>query len=159
MEISDSGAEIARFWDGKGRERGGAVDYRTMAVLLGEAGGGIREIPGLLYRVEGVLWFEDIPHENWLTRLFPSRPKGEPTVLRIPAAEIRGARVVSRRDALRCIEGRAASRDLVSLEGLRRTFGQPAVLWDLKDGRALFFEAAKQKELVAILTPAAGQPR
>jgi hypothetical protein len=159
MEISDNEAEIARFWDDKGRERGGTVEYRTLAVLLGEAGGGSREIPGLLYAVDGVLWFEDIPHENWLTKLFPSRTKTEPMALHNAIAETRGARVVSRKDAVRCIDGRAAPADLKPLAGIRKAFGQPAVQWDLADGRTLFFETAKQKELVALLTPDTGGPR
>jgi len=159
MAIDDNEAEIARFWDGKGRERGGTVGYRTMAVLLGGAGGGIREIPGLLYLVDGVVWFEDVPNGNWMTKLFPSRPKAEPTVLRLPVAETRGARIVSRGDALRCVCGRSTPALIGPLEGIRRAFGQPAVQWDLSDGRTLFFEAVKQKELLAILAAAAGGPR
>jgi hypothetical protein len=142
------------FWRQTGERRGGEVGYRTFATFLGIAGESPLGLPGLLYRVGDVLWFEDFEKDNWLARILSSKKSFQKTEVSFRVDEVAFTRVVSRRAASRAIAGSVAPGDLRPMPGLVRSFAASVLQVGLSNGTSLFFEVMLQAGLIAQLKKA-----
>ena len=81
----------AEFWRQTAESRGGPIGFKSFATLLGRSQAEILELPGLLYTVGQVAWFEDFERDNWLLRIVRTRRTFEKTELSFAMAEVRYA--------------------------------------------------------------------
>jgi hypothetical protein len=139
------------FWRETGEKRGGEVSFRSFATFTGASAGAPLGLPGLLYRVGDVFWFEDFERDNWLARILTSRSKFEKTEMSFRASDVEFTRVVSRGNAARCIVGKADPKSLRPMPGFARLFSGAVMQIGLSNGTSLFFEVMLQSDLVAQL--------
>jgi hypothetical protein len=142
------------FWRQTGEKRGGEVDFRTFATFLGVSGERLLALPGLLYRVGEAFWFEDFERDNWLSRILTSKQSFTKTELSFGRADVEFTRIVSRRNAYRCISGAAAAAELRPMSVVARFLSASVTQIGLKDGTSLFFETMLQAEFLAALKSA-----
>jgi hypothetical protein len=143
----------AEFWRQTGQKRGGEIGFFTFATLVGRTGGSILSLPGLLYLVGDLFWFEDFERDNWLSKIFAGRSKWEKTEISFSKSEVEFARVVSRVGAARCMAGAIVPRKVPSASVFTKMFSSPVTQVVLKDGSAIFFEVMLRKEFLAHMTP------
>src|SRR5208337_2723002 len=91
------------FWRQTAAKRGGEIGFLTFATLLGRSADQPLDLPGLLYTVGDMVWFEDFERDNWLAKIMGGRRKFEKTEVSFSKAEVRATRLVSRSGAMRCI--------------------------------------------------------
>jgi hypothetical protein len=139
------------FWRQTGERRGGEVGFRTFATFIGASGEKYLALPGLLYRVGDAFWFEDFERDNWLARIISSRQAFQKTEVSFRAAEVEFTRIVSRRNAARCVAGAAAPKGLRPMPALARLFSASVTQVGLSNGTSLFFEVMLQSELLGQL--------
>jgi len=153
LRPGDTGGErdLEAFWRGVGERRGGEVTFTTFATYLGRAGERPLVLPGLLYRVGDRFWFEDVPRDSWLLRIVPPRRPFAKTEIAFERSGVAFRNVVSRNTAYRCMAGRVAPGAAATLGRIERLYAVPVVQVGLADGGALFFEAMRERELVAEL--------
>ena len=142
----------AEFWQKTGERRGGTVGLFTFATLLGRSGDGVLGLPGLLYTVGDIVWFEDFERDNWLARILGSRQKYEKTELSFARPEVTFTRVVSRGAAYRCILGRVAPDAVPALSKFARFFISHAMQIGLQDSSSVFFEVMREEDLREFLS-------
>jgi hypothetical protein len=148
------------FWQQTAEKRGGQVGFLTFATLLGRAGDRPLDLPGLLYVVADVVWFEDFERDNWLARIVGGRRKFEKTELSFARSEIRSSRLVSRSSAMRCVTGGLAVEQLRPVSALARILSTPIVQVSLDNGTTLFFDMIRRAEFVSqVAGGAAAAPR
>ena len=149
------------FWQKTAERRGGQVGFLTFATLLGRAGDRPMELPGLLYVVGDMIWFEDFERDNWLARIIGGKRKFEKTELSFGRAEIRVSRLVSRSAAMRCIGGGLPVEHLHAVSSVARIFTTPIVQVTLDNGTTLFFDMIRRLEFVSEVAggAAAAAPR
>ncbi len=136
------------FWQRTAAKRGGEIGFLTFATLLGRAGDRPLELPGLLYVVGEVVWFEDFERDNWLARIIGGRRKFEKTEFSFGRSEIRQSRLVSRSAAMRCIAGGLAVEHLHDVSTWARVFSTPIVQVSLDNGTTMFFDMIRRVEFV-----------
>jgi hypothetical protein len=140
------------FWRQTAAKRGGEIGFLTFATLLGRSSDQLLELPGLLYTVGDMVWFEDFERDNWLARIMGGRRKFEKTELSFSTTEVRAARLVTRTGAMRCIGGAVAAEKLNAASAIGRIFSNPIVLISLSNGTSLFFDMIRRNEFVALVT-------
>lgn len=144
------------FWQHTAEKRGGQVGFLTFATLMGRAGDRPLDLPGLLYVVGDMVWFEDFERDNWLSKIMGGRRKFEKTELSFGRSEIRSSRLVSRSSALRCIAGGLGVDQARPVSTFSRIFSTPIVQVSLHNGTTLFFDMIRRVEFVSQV--AAGAP-
>jgi len=137
------------FWQRTAARRGGQIGFLTFATLLGRAEDRPLDLPGLLYVVGEMVWFEDFERDNWLARIMGGRRKFEKTELSFGRAEIRFSQLVSRSSAMRCIAGALRVDHLRSATAWARIFSTPIVQVSLENGTTLFFDMIRRAEFVS----------
>ncbi len=143
------------FWRQTAAKRGGEIGFLTFATLLGRSGDQPLDLPGLLYTVGDVVWFEDFERDNWLARIMGGRRKFEKTEISFSRQEVATARLVTRTAAIRCITGAVAAEKLPAASTLGRILSNPIVLVTLAGGASLFFDMIRRTEFVALFDAAA----
>ena len=141
----------AEFWRQTAEKRGGEVGFFTYATFLGRSGERVLGLPGLLYEVGEMIWFEDFERDNWLARIVGSRQKYQKTEASFPKSEVLFTRLVSRRSAYRCIGGGASPESLAPLPAIARLFATPVVQVGLRGGFSLFLEILQQGEFLVLI--------
>jgi hypothetical protein len=142
---------VSEFWSRTAEKRGGQIGLCTYANYLGRTQDQILELPGLLYTVGDMVWFEDFEKNNWLARLINVGSKYQKTELGFPRSEVDYTRVVSRGAALRCIRGSVDAKNTRPLLSAAKIFFTPVVQISFTAGHSLFFEVLRQKELLGFL--------
>jgi hypothetical protein len=143
MSVED---EAKKFWGEKEKEKGGKVSFYTFATYYGQSGDQAHNLSGLLYKVDGRLYFEDFEKESWFLKLLNRKSNYEKTEFLIPVNEIVGTRLVTRSSALNCIEGFIGISETRSMSGLLRVFAKPLVQINMMNAKAFFFEIMKLNE-------------
>jgi hypothetical protein len=138
------------FWRQTAAKRGGEIGFLTFATLLGRSADQPLELPGLLYTVGDMVWFEDFERDNWLARIMGGRRKFEKTEISFSTKEVTAARMVTRTAAIRCITGAVPAEKLPAASALGRILSNPIVLVTLAGGTSLFFDMIRRNEFVAL---------
>ncbi len=138
------------FWKETAEKRGGPIGLTSFATFLGRSRGELLELPGLLYTVGSVVWFEDFERDNWLSRLVRNRHSFEKTELSFAVAEVRHAKLVTRRGAVSAISGTVEPDSLRSVTFFNRIVSNPIMQAALQDGSSLFFDLLLKKEFLAL---------
>ncbi len=146
------------FWRQTAAKRGGEIGFLTFATLLGRSADQPLELPGLLYTVGDMVWFEDFERDNWLARIMGGRRKFEKTEVSFSKAEVRATRLVSRSAAARCIAGAVPAEKLSPASAVGRILSNPTVLVSLSNGTSLFFDMIRRAEFIALFALSAGSP-
>jgi len=149
------------FWQHTAEKRGGKIGFLTFATLLGRSDDRPLDLPGLLYMVGDVVWFEDFERDNWLAKIIGGRRKYEKTELSFGRGEVTSSRLVSRSSAARCIGGALPADKLRPVSALARVLSTPVVQVSLANGTTLFFDMIRRAEFisqVAGAAPAAPHP-
>ena len=147
------------FWRQTAAKRGGEIGFLTFATLLGKSGDQPLDLPGLLYTVGDIVWFEDFERDNWLARIMGGKRKFEKTEISFSMKEATAARLVTRASAIRCITGAVTAEKLTAASTLGRIFSNPIVLVTLGNGTSLFFDMIRRTEFVALFEVTASSPR
>jgi len=142
------------FWRRTAEKRGGQIGFLTFATLLGRSGDRPLDLPGLLYTVGDVVWFEDFERDNWLAKIIGGRRKYEKTELSFVRGEVTSSRLVSRSSAARCIVGVLPADKLHAVSALARIFSTPVVQVSLANGTTLFFDMIRRAEFISQVTGA-----
>jgi hypothetical protein len=148
------------FWRSTAARRGGEIGFLTFATLLGRSGDRPLDLPGLLYVVGDMVWFEDFERDNWLAKIVGGRKKFEKTELSFGREEIRSSQLVSRSAAIRCIGGVLSVDKLRTVSAWARIFSTPIVQVSLSNGTTLFFDMIRRNEFISqVAGAAAAAPR
>ena len=146
------------FWRQTAAKRGGEIGFLTFATLLGRSGDQPLDLPGLLYMVGDMVWFEDFERDNWLARIMGGRRKFEKTEISFSRQEVAAARLVTRTAATRCITGAVPAEKLPAASTLGRILSNPIVLVTIAGGSSLFFDMIRRTEFVALFDVTAKSP-
>jgi len=138
------------FWRQTAAKRGGEIGFLTFATLLGRSADQPLDLPGLLYTVGDMVWFEDFERDNWLAKIMGGRRKFEKTEVSFSKAEVRATRLVTRSGAARCIGGAIPAEKLSAASAVGRILSNPIVLVTLSNGTSLFFDMIRRTEFVAL---------
>jgi len=139
------------FWRRTAARRGGEIGFLTFATLLGRSADEPLDLPGLLYTVGDLVWFEDFERDNWLAKIIGGRRKFEKTEISFARSEIRLSQPVSRAAAARCITGGMAPESLRAISGFGRFFSTPIVQVALENGSSLFFDMIRRDEFLSMV--------
>jgi hypothetical protein len=139
------------FWRQTAEKRGGEIGFRTFATLLGRSADQQMDLPGLLYTVGDMVWFEDFEKDNWLGKLLGGRKKFEKTEMSFSRREVLSARLVSRGSAVRCIAGAVPAEKLSPVSAVGRVLSTPIVQVALSSASSLFFDMIARKEFIELL--------
>jgi hypothetical protein len=143
------------FWRKTAEKRGADINYYTFAIFLGRSKDSLRDLPGLLYLAGDTLWFEDFEKDPGFLRLLSPKPAYVKTEISVPGADIVSAKAVLRKMALACVKGWMEPATAPSVTSFGRIFLRSAVEIVLSQGRGIYFEAMKEKELLELLPGAA----
>ncbi len=138
------------FWQETAEKRGGPIGLTSFATFLGRSHDELVELPGLLYTVGSMVWFEDFEHDNWLARVVRPRGSFTKTEFSFAVADVQGARLVTRRGAMGAIAGGVASDSLRPVSFFDRVVANPVMLFAMKDGSSLFFDLLLKKEFLGL---------
>jgi hypothetical protein len=138
------------FWRQTAAKRGGEIGFLTFATLLGRSADQLLDLPGLLYTVGDMVWFEDFERDNWLARIMGGRRKFEKTEISFTKAEVRATRLVTRSGATRCIAGAVPPENLGAASAIGRILSNPIVLISLSNGTSIFFDMIRRTEFIAL---------
>jgi hypothetical protein len=140
------------FWRQTAAKRGGEIGFLTFATLLGRSGDQQLDLPGLLYTVGEMVWFEDFERDNWLSKILGGRKKFEKTEISFSRAEVRSAKLVSRSGAARCIAGVVPPEKLSPVSALGRILSTPIVQVSLAGGSSIFFDMIRRSDFIALFS-------
>ena len=150
------------FWKRTAARRGGEIGFLTFATLLGRSSDAPVELPGLLYTVGDMAWFEDFERDNWLLKIVGGRRKYEKTEMSFARSEIISSQLVSRAGAIRCIDGTVPPEKLPPASALARFLATPVVQVKLTGGTSLFFDMIRRADFLTMVNkgkwPEAGAP-
>ena len=138
------------FWRQTAAKRGGEIGFLTFATLLGRSADQPLDLPGLLYTVGDLVWFEDFERDNWLAKIMGGRRKFEKTEISFSKPEVRATRLVTRSGAARCISGAVPAEKLNAASAVGRILSNPIVLVTLSSGTSLFFDMIRRTEFIAL---------
>ncbi len=140
------------FWQRTAARRGGEIGFLTFATLLGRSSDAPLDLPGLLYTVGDMVWFEDFERDNWLSKIMGGRRKYEKTEISFGRLEIRSTQLVSRTSAGRCIAGGLAAESLHPVSAMGRIFSTPVVQVNLANGTAVFFDMIRRADFISMVS-------
>jgi hypothetical protein len=143
------------FWRQTGAKRGGEIEFRTFATLLGRSADQALDLPGLLYLVGNTLWFEDFERDNWLSKILGGRRKFEKTEISFIRAEVSSTQLVSRSAAARCIAGAIPAHKLRPVSAIGRVLSTPIVQVSFTNGTSLFFDMIHRSDFIALFSSVA----
>jgi hypothetical protein len=146
------------FWRTTAEKRGGAIGFITYATLLGRTKDAILDRAGLLYTVGDAVWFEDFERDNWLARMMNGKTAFVKTEITFSLSEVVFTRAVSRSNAMASIAGKKEPASLPVITALGRFLSTPFIMVGLRDGTALFFDAIRRRELLALFQGDAEHP-
>jgi hypothetical protein len=144
------------FWRQTAAKRGGEIGFLTFATLLGRSGDQPLDLPGLLYTVGDMVWFEDFERDNWLAKIMGGRRKFEKTEISFSKPEVRATRLVTRSGAARCINGAVPAEKLAAATAFGRILANPIVLVTLSNGTSLFFDMIRRAEFISLFALSPG---
>ena len=147
------------FWRQTAAKRGGEIGFLTFATLLGRSGDQPLDLPGLLYTVGDMVWFEDFERDNWLAKIMGGRRKFEKTEISFSKPEVRATRLVTCSGAARCISGAVPAEKLAAATAFGRILANPIVLVSLSNGTSLFFDMIRRAEFISLFALSPGQLR
>jgi|WetSurMetagenome_2_1015567.scaffolds.fasta_scaffold509523_2 hypothetical protein len=139
------------FWRRTGEKRGGTVGIFTFATFLGRSGAESLSLPGLMYTVGDMVWFEDFERDNWLARIFGGKRQFLQTEVGFPRSEVTSTRTVSRGTAYRCVRGGVTPEQARAMSPFLRVFSTPVLQVVMDSGQALYFEIMKLAEIKRFL--------
>ena len=151
--MRDTQEEAREFWAGKEEERGGKVDFYTFATFLGMSDDRNSMLGGLLYTIDGKIYFEDFEKENWILKVIGRKQKWEKTEFTIKSDEIARVKVVLRGSALSCIGGRLNGEETKAVSPFMRIFTKPVVQLLMKNGASYFFEIMQLGDFMRAVQP------
>ncbi len=128
------------FWSELEEKHGGKVRFFTFTKFLGRSQSTMDNLPGLLYIINNVLYFEDFEKDNMLARLVGRKKKFEKTEFSVSLDRLDKVRIVLRGQALNVIAGIVPGGELQGISRLRSFFSTPVYQLYLDDGESLFFE-------------------
>ena len=141
--------DASKFWEEREKMRGGKVSFFTFATFLGRSNDKALNLGGLLYIIDGKIFFEDFEKDNWLFKILSRKKTYEKTEFDIKRDDIVETRIVTKNMALNCISGIIEDSDTKPLGGLQAALFQKVFQLRLKSGYSLFFEIMKAKEFIA----------
>lgn len=139
------------FWRRTAEKRGAEIRSYSLAVYLGRSNESIREMVGVVYLAGDTLWFEDFEKDTLLFGILSRKSTYVKTEIGIPAAAVSSARTVSRRTALLCIQGRMDPDKAPGMSTRTWLPARSAVQITLSDRHSLYFEIAKEREILDLL--------
>jgi hypothetical protein len=140
----------SEFWRQTSEKRGGPIDYMTYGTMLGRSGETLVDLPGLVYAVGEVIWFEDFERDNWFARIVNSKRKYEKTEFSFSRADVTSVRMVTRGAAIRCIAGGLPPDRIPRLTIIARIFSTPVAQVKMQGGTALFFDILQRQQFMAL---------
>ena len=128
------------FWQEIEEKHGGKVRFHTFVRFIGRSQSSLENLPGLLYIINNVAHFEDFEKDNMLMRLINRKSKYTKTEFSFPLSTVEKVQSVSKNQAVNCITGIVAGKDIKAMGGIARLLFSPVyhVLFD--DGSSIFFE-------------------
>ena len=154
--MKDIESEAREFWAEKERERGGTIGFYTFATYLGMSDDRAVSLGGLLYTVNGKIYFEDFEKENWLLKLVNKKQKWGKTEFSVRTEDISCIRVVNRGSAMSCTGGRLSGEETKPLSPFMRIFTKPVAQLLLHNGSSLFFEIMRLGDFIKAVEAPAG---
>ncbi len=151
--MRDTQDEAREFWARKEEEKGGKVDFYTFATFLGMSDDSNAMLGGLLYTIDGKIYFEDFEKENWILKVIGRKQKWEKTEFTIKLDEIARVKVVPRGSALSCIGGRLNGEETKAASFVMRIFTKPVVQLLMKNGTSYFFEIMQLGDFMKAVQP------
>jgi hypothetical protein len=146
------------FWKQTAEKRGAEIKYYTFAIYLGRSKETLLDLGGLLYLAGDTLWFEDFEKQSSLFgfqtsgKLFGAKKPYVKTEFSVPRADIVSAKVISKKAAMSCVMGWMEPANAPVITRWGDLFSRPAVQIGLREGKALYFDAMKERELVGLLS-------
>jgi hypothetical protein len=142
------------FWAEIEERHGGKVRFYTFTRFIGRSQAQMVNLPGLLYIINNILYFEDFEKDSMLAKLISRKSKYEKTEFSIPLERIEKKQIVSKNQAMNCIGGMVAGQDLQPVSMLQKLFATPVYQIHLDDGESIFFEQVMdQKKFMDALSP------
>jgi hypothetical protein len=128
------------FWTEIEEKHGGKVTFFTFTKFLGRSQASPENLPGLLYIINNVLYFEDFEKDNMLAKLIGRKKKFEKTEFNIALDRLSRSQIVLRGQALNCIAGMVAGENIRPISKFRAFFSTPVYQLMFEDGESFFFE-------------------
>lgn len=128
------------FWAEIEERRGGKVSFFTFSKFLGRSRSEFESLPGLFYVVGNGAYFEDFDKDNMLSKLMGRKKKYEKTEFSFQLPDVEDVRIVTQGNAMKCIGGVIADKDVKTLSGFSKIFTSPVYQILLNTGESLFFE-------------------
>lgn len=128
------------FWAEIEEKRGGKVVFFTFSKYVGRSRSEVDNLPGLLYVINDIAYFEDFEKDNMLAKLIGRKKKYEKTEFSFPLENVTKVQFVSQGNALKCISGLVADEELKGMTKLTRIFTNPVYQVILNTGESIFFE-------------------
>jgi hypothetical protein len=151
--VTEMNEEEADFFTALESENGGPVRYKTYALLLGISGKENIERGGLLYIIEGNLFFEDFEKPPGLWDFIGNRRKKAYHKFKIQQKTAAVASIESVRTAYvrMALAGEAADEKLPPVTGIWKKLWRTAVQISFKDGGSWFLEVPDDRKLIQML--------
>jgi hypothetical protein len=143
--------ESRNFWEEKEREKGGKVTFFTFATFLGISSEKQVNTGGLLYTIDGKIYFEDFERENWFSKILGKRQKWEKTEFSVEREDIAELKKVSKNTALNCITGLVPDTETKPVSRVFQFLAQSVLQIRLKRGYSLFLDIMREKDFLAAI--------
>jgi hypothetical protein len=147
--VKTTDEDSRKFWEEKEREKGGKIGFFTFATFLGISSEKQVNTGGLLYTIDGKIFFEDFERENWFSKILAKRQKWEKTELNVEKSDIAELKRISKNSALNCITGLTTDTDTRPVSRLFQFLAQSVLQIRLKRGYSLFFDIMREKDFIA----------
>ena len=143
--------DAKQFWEQKEKEKGGKVHFYTFATFLGRSGEKPLTLGGLIYTIDGTVYFEDFEKDSWFAKLVSRKSKYEKTEFSFNIQDIEEIKIVSKNSALNCISGFIDEKDTKQFSRFFSMLFQSAVQLRLNSGISLFFDIMRDKDFIRAL--------
>jgi hypothetical protein len=137
------------FWQEREEQKGGKVAYRSFAVFIGSTDTGMSNLPGLVYIINGILYFEDFEKENFLFKIISRKKKWQKTEFSIVLSNVAEVKLVSKESAIACIGGNISTSETKTLSKFRKMFAKAAIQVHMQSGYSLFLEIMEQSGFIS----------
>jgi hypothetical protein len=141
--------ESRKFWEEKEREKGGKVTFFTFATFWGISSEKQVNTGGLLYTIDGTIYFEDFERENWFSKILGKRQKWEKTEFAVKKKDIVEFKKVSKNSALNCITGLVPDTETKTVSQVFQFLAQSVLQIRLRRGFSLFLDVMREKDFLS----------
>ncbi len=128
------------FWEEIEEKRGGKVRFFTFSKFIGRSASSMENLPGLLYVVNNIVYFEDFEKDNMLAKIIGRKKKYEKTEFNFSIEDVEKIQFVSQGNALKCISGLIAGQEIKGMGRFSKVFTNPVYQIILGNGESVFFE-------------------